>query len=266
MEKIDLEIFNRISWPDILWSIILIVIAFVIWNLVSRFRNKLLSKVEGKSEEAVKRKAAISSGSNFIKLVLIVFTVLNILQINGINVSSILAGLGIAGAVVALAVQDMGKDIIQGLRILADGFFSVGQCIRYNGEDYQVISFSIRTTTLKSIVNNNVVIVSNRNISEVTKLSGKEFLYISLPYETDPKIADEVFTKCAEEIGKIKGITKSSYLGLRDFEESAIKYQLTFTCKPIERYNMIRASMRIIKDILAENKISIPYNKITILQ
>lgn len=255
-----------LSWSNILWSIAFISVAFILWRLIRSFRDTMISRLDEKSERTVKRKAAITNASNFVKFLLMAITALSVLQINGLNVTSILTGLGIVGAAGALAAQDVGKDVIQGVRILTDEFFSVGDYIRYNGDDYQVIDFTIRTTILKSIASNNTVIVSNRNISEVTKLSGVEYLYVLLPFETDPEKADGIFTKCAEEIGHIKGITKSRYLGLREFEESSVQYQLTFTCKPIDRYGMRRAAMRIIKDNLAENNISIPYNRIIVMQ
>lgn len=257
---------KSISWADLLWSLVIVIAAFAIWWLIKRFRDEIISKLDGKADSIVKRKAAIISASNFIKLLLITVTVLFVLQTNGINVSSILTGLGIVGAAGALAVQDTAKDAIQGIRILTGDYYSVGDCIKYNGDDYQVIEFSIRTTVLKSISSNNTVIVSNRNVTEVTKLSGMEFLYIPLSYETNPALADKVLTECAQEIGRVKGISKSRYLGLREFEESSIQYQLSFSCKPTERFGMRRAAMRIIKDNLDRNNILLPYRKITVLQ
>ena len=48
-----------------------------------------------------------------------IITVLMVLEIYGINVTSMLAGVGIAGIVIGFALQDSLKDIIRGFVILA---------------------------------------------------------------------------------------------------------------------------------------------------
>lgn len=261
-----MELFEGLTWRHVLWSAIVIIAAIVLWVLIKSLRDKMLSKFEGKSERMVKRQSAVNNASNTLKVLLIVIAILSVLEINGVNVTSILTGLGIVGAAIALAAQDAGKDIIQGIRILTDDFFSVGDFVKYNGDDYQVVDFTLRTTAFKSLANGNTVIVSNRNISEITKLSGIEYILVSVPYDTDPEKADEIFKQCADEMRNVKGMSKAEYLGLREFEESSVKYQFTFTCKPSDRFKMIRATMRIIKDRLAENKIPVAYNKIIVMK
>ena len=68
---------------------------------------------------------------NVLRYLLLLVTILLILQINGINVTSLVAGLGIVSAVVGLALQDILKDVIMGLHILSGRFFSVGDAVRY---------------------------------------------------------------------------------------------------------------------------------------
>ena len=71
---------------------------------------------------------------SIVRYVFIIITILTLLQVNGVDVSSILAGLGLAGVIVGLAVQDALKDIIRGFSIVSDHYFSVGDVIKYNDQ------------------------------------------------------------------------------------------------------------------------------------
>ena len=96
--------------------------------------------------------------------VIIVITVLLILQINGINVSSLLAGVGIMGAVIGLAIQDWLKDIIRGTSILSDNYFSVGDIIRYNGIEGKVVVIGLKTTKIQELKTGYIKSIANRKI------------------------------------------------------------------------------------------------------
>lgn len=52
---------------------------------------------------------------NITKYTVIIFLILAILTVYGVDVTSVLAGLGIVGVVLGFALQDLAKDIIAGL-------------------------------------------------------------------------------------------------------------------------------------------------------
>ena len=62
-----------------------------------------------------------------------------ILAVWGINPSSLIAGLGIGSAVVALAAQDFVKNLISGFSILSDRPFLVGDWIQVGNNEGRVM-------------------------------------------------------------------------------------------------------------------------------
>ena len=90
------------------------------------------------------------------------------MQINGINVTSLVAGLGILSAIVGLALQDVIKDIVTGLRIVSEHYFGVGDVIMYEDIEGEVIELSIRSTTIRNINNDEITTISNRLFSKAT--------------------------------------------------------------------------------------------------
>jgi small-conductance mechanosensitive channel len=69
--------------------------------------------------------------NSILKYFLGIISLLIILDINGVNISSLVAGLGVVGIIVGLALQDALKDIIMGKNIITGHFFQVGDVIKY---------------------------------------------------------------------------------------------------------------------------------------
>ena len=260
------EIFQNLVLKNLIWSAVFIIAAFVIWFVIKRFRDSLLKKVTGEMKEDVQRRAAITTTSSVMKYVLILLTILTVLSVNGVNVSSIIASLGIAGAVAGLAWQDMFKDLIQGLRIVSDNFFSVGDYVVYKGNNYRVVELSMRTTRFESMVNKDIVVECNRNITEITRISGLQYINVPVPYETDSGMADEVLTEAAETIRKLPGVKGCKYIGLKSFEDSYINYLIELKTEPYNIISMRRQAMRKIREAFVSRGIEVPYQQIDIHQ
>lgn len=83
-----------------------------------------------------------------IKAVLIFIGASTILQIWGIQVGPILAGLGLFGVAVALGAQDLFKNLIAGILIIAEKRFNTGDWIRVEG----VVEGTVETIGFRSTV------------------------------------------------------------------------------------------------------------------
>lgn len=195
---------------------------------------------------------------------IVVLAFLLILQINGINVTSLFAGLGIASAIIGLALQDLLKDAIMGMHIIGDKFFSVGDMVQYGNIKGTVISLNMRTTKIKDYDDNGIISISNRNIDKIKKLSDMLDIDIPLRYGEDYEEVDAVLLKAAKEIEKIKGVRRCEYKGTQDFEDSAITYKVRLFCSPQNMPDIRRSAMRVIQAELRENDLTIPYTTITV--
>ena len=103
------ETLEKIAFSKNLWlSLAVIAAAVLFWFALKKVLIKFLSGKKRTSKFMTHTKFI----ANIIKYFIIIFVVLFVLQINGINVSSVLTGLGVAGVVVGFALQDLLKDII----------------------------------------------------------------------------------------------------------------------------------------------------------
>lgn len=84
------------------------------------------------------------------KLLVVVIGVLMILQNTGVNVVSLIAGLGLGGLALALAAQDTAANLFGSVTIIADRPFQVGDFIRVAGSEGIVEDLGFRSTRIRT--------------------------------------------------------------------------------------------------------------------
>lgn len=243
-------------------SVIIAIITIVVIKLLKHIFKKQIKN--NNTREDKRKNTYFNLLNNIAKYAVFIVGVMLILQVNGINVSSILAGLGIASVITGLALQDAFKDIIMGFNIIVDGYFSIGDVIRIDDIEGKVISMKLKSTRIKDIGNDNIYTIANRNIDRALVVSNVIDVDIPLEYEAKKRDIEEVLEKIitkAKENEKIKDI---KYMGIKKFGDSAIEYKIRISCNPEVR-GVCRIYVNgIIKEIFEENNITIPYTQIDI--
>ena len=108
--------------------IIYIVLGYLVYMILSNIIKKSTSKIK------TKRGATISTIiRHIIKYAIAIIVVISILNVLGINVTSMLAGVGIIGVVVGLSLQDIMKDYLVGFSIVFEEQYDVGDYVEING-------------------------------------------------------------------------------------------------------------------------------------
>lgn len=238
-----------------------ILLGFILYIIIKGVFNRTKSKT--KRQETIKNLIL-----SIIKYVIIIFIGLICLSIIGINVTSFLAGLGIAGVVVGLALQDIMKDILSGIFIISDDQFDVGDLVEINGFVGEVLSLGLKTTKLKNY-EGKIKFISNRNISEVinySKSNTMAVLDVPVSYEEDLKRVEKVLNNITKKIDQeIDTKNSTQILGINNFADSAIIYRIISEVKPAGHYEAQRIMRKIVKEEFDKNNITIPYNKLEVI-
>lgn len=260
------EFSNFLMKKELLISIVIVVVAVVVYFLIKKIIHRLMNKNVANSKIDRKRKTYMKLFNNIIKYILIILTVLAIMQVNGVNVSSLVAGLGLASAIAGLALQDALKDIIMGVNIIVDDYFAVGDVVKINNVEGKVIEVGLKTTKLKDIITNDTFVIANRNIGEATNISTQLDIDVPLPYENKVEDIEEILGRAISKIEQIEEVLKIEYRGLQEFGDSAIFYKIRLYCKPEIKPQIRRDANRIIKLELDANNIDIPYMQVDLHQ
>ncbi|WP_423793388.1 mechanosensitive ion channel family protein [Methanocaldococcus indicus] len=141
------------------------------------------------------------------KILIIIFSILTALSSIGYDITALLAGLGIGGLAVALAMQDVIKNFIAGVLILIDKPFLIGHWIKVGDFEGIVEEIGMRTTKIRTF-DKSLVIMPNYKIldSEIENFDVRDrrrvLMTIGLVYSTPPekiRKAKEIILKIIEE-------------------------------------------------------------------
>ena len=242
-------------------TLIIAAIALIICIAVKRtFR-----KISHQMDKSNRMRYNLKTVSSVIRSVVFCFAILFVLQVNNVNVGALMTGLGIAGIVVAFAVQDLLKDLIMGIGIFIGNYFKVGDIVTYgNVEEGRVVSFTVKTTKIYDVNTGETLTVSNRNISEITRISDWLDVIVPGPYTVEAVRMREICEKIAERIRELEDVTDCVFLGTDEFAESLIKYRLRLFTDPAKKRPTKRAANAVIQDVFAENGIEVPFNQLDV--
>lgn len=140
------------------------------------------------------RAAAVSVvplGSKAAKIAILGFALLAILQNVGINVTGLLAGLGIGGLAVALAAQKTVENLFGGVTLIVDQPVRVGDFCRFGDRIGTVEEIGLRSTRVRTL-DRTVVSIPNSQFAaeQLENFSRRDLIWlhttIGLRYETTP--------------------------------------------------------------------------------
>ena len=263
-EKMFTRLLEYLKTPKFWVSLIIIVAAIVLWQVLKHVRKKYIEK-NGAASTTISHVLLDIGRWVFVFIVLVA-----LLQLNGINVTGLVTGLGVVSIIVGFALQDFLRDIIMGAHIMTDKFFEVGDVVRYDTAEGktvegEVISFKIRTTKIRLVDYQEVMTISNRNIDEITVLSDIFDLDINIPYHVDPAMVHKTLGEITEEIAKIEGITETMYKGTERFNESSVCYRIRYWTSPKWTRNDIRrAATTLVQEGMIKAGIPFAFNHLDV--
>ena len=141
-------------------SLITIFIFWLLHQLVIPF-SFLIKKFEEKIS-----KPLVDWTLRGLKILIIILGTVAILELWGIKVGPVIAGLGLLGVAVALGAQDLFKNLISGIMILMERRFTIGDAILVSGEVEGVVEQIGFRSTLVRRFDSTPVMVPNFKFAE----------------------------------------------------------------------------------------------------
>jgi small conductance mechanosensitive channel len=133
-----------------------------------------------------------------VRLLVVALFVILALQNLGVELLPLIAGLGIAGAGVALAMQGLLGNVVAGLSIIFTKPFRVGEYISIVGEEGRVETISLFNTTLGHPDRSIVVIPNRKIVGEILHNYGRIRqldVTVGIAYETDLNLAFQLINE-----------------------------------------------------------------------
>ena len=252
-----------ISSKKFILPIAYIVIGVIVYNVI-KFLMKKISKTKYADK---KKKTIIALLKNIIKYLIMIFVVLAILSVYGVDTSSIITSIGVAGVIIGLALQDIVADFLAGVLILFDNHYAIGDVVTIDGFTGEVVNFGLMTTKIRA-ASGEIMILSNSSFKKVINYNMNNtthYINIDVAYDTDINKLEKCLNEMKDEVEKISGyVGNYKLLGIQEFASSSIKYMVMLECSNAKRFQVKRDFNMILKKYFDKYKIEIPYMKVDV--
>ena len=149
------------------------------------------------------------------------------LSIIGVNVSTIVASVGIVALIIGFSAESLIADVVTGAFMIFENQYNVGDIVEIDGFRGIVSNIGIRTTSITD-TGDNVKIINNsamKNILNRSDKLSKSVSDICIPYNTDleklesqlPELMNDIYEQRSETFK-----TPPRYLGVQTLADSAV--------------------------------------------
>jgi moderate conductance mechanosensitive channel len=238
-------------------------VAFVLARIIAGATNRMIVIADRKDS----RPGRVSQVKTFASIlrttlnaILWTLTAIQVLTIIGVNLGPLLASAGVAGIAIGLAAQTIVKDILNGMLIILEDQFNVGDTVRLTGMTGTVESMSLRRTELRD-GDGTLYVVPNSQITTVANLS-RDFsvatVNVNVDFSASPDKVVPLLTSIAMDIRNDDAfapvfLKDPEVLGVDAIKGSEVVYPVVFKTIATKQYGPIREFRRRVRIALEEN-------------
>jgi small-conductance mechanosensitive channel len=174
-----------------------------------------------------------------VSVTLFALAIIVILDNLGVNVTALVAGLGIGGIAIGLAAQGIFSDLFAALSILFDKPFRRGDVIQFDQTTGTIERIGLKTTRLRSL-NGELVVMANTKLleREIHNYAGGRSRRSQLPfgvvYQTRPDELEKISSLAKGAVESRKGCTFVR-CAIRGFGASSIDFELIFDTRSTDQ-------------------------------
>lgn len=270
IEEITLAENTSYLLENIIISLILVSLAHVLYLILDIIIFRAIIRV------AKKTKTTLDDGlftivQSTLKIALIVLVFLYILNIWGVQIGPFLAGLGIAGLAVALALQPTLSNIFSGVALILDKTVRVGDLVYLDAETRGTIEkIGFRSTKIKT-ADNELIIIPNSKLADskiqniaLPEPKSRVVVPFSIGYGSNIEKVKKIVTK---EIQSISKLSKKSEIIVQfiAMSTSSLEFKAYFFVNHYgERGAATDEANTKIYNALNKNKIEVPFSRLDI--
>jgi small conductance mechanosensitive channel len=256
---IDAETFTRNRLPHLF---VVALMGFILSRLLRIVTARMVRVAERHTPDPVhvsqvKTLAGVIRTTGLAVIGLIVS--LQILDAVGINLAPLLASAGVAGIALGLAAQNIVRDMLNGVLILIEDQFNLGDTVRLAGLAGTVEAMTLRKTTVRD-ADGTLYVIPNSQITTVANLSkgySVATVNVSVDFSANPDRVLELLRGIATEIRtceEFRGLflADPQILGVDAIKGSELIFPVVFKTLATKQYEPVREFRRRVRLALEE--------------
>ncbi|MBR0385133.1 MAG: mechanosensitive ion channel family protein [Erysipelotrichaceae bacterium] len=238
-----LEVLEYFISPTFYFSLLVLAVTWVLMYFIKQY---LIKKVAYTTKGEQHSNTFAGVFFSILQYLVIIIAAIVIMKLHGINVTSILAGLGIVATIVGLALQDTLKDIFAGINIFNNNYYKVGDMVRYNNEECDVKYFNARITKFQSLRTNSTYTVNNSMIHSIEKIKDRGIQTFHFPFDLEKEKVDACMEAICERMrNECANLKEIFYDGMKDINTSGVEYELKYAC-PAHKSEKVKDTLALI--------------------
>lgn len=214
-------------------------------------REVILGIVEYRTQTSEHSAEMLGSAMSLIRIAVTVavfaIALVVVLDNLGVNVTGLVAGLGIGGIAIGLAAQDIFKELFAALAIIFDKPFVRGDAIQYDATSGTVEKIGLKTTRVRAVTGEEKIISNSllldKEISNLTRLYKRRVKFpIGIIYQTPPHVAARI----PEMLGEVVEAHGAEFVraGFVGFGASSLDFEVEFDV-PSPDWEVVHASRHV---------------------
>lgn len=265
VSEIEFEPFMYEMITSFIYTFVIISLAYIIYVVINTVIIHGIKKVTKKAKSNIDE-SLLPLLNGVINISVVALTLLYILSIWGIEITPLLAGLGIAGLAVAFALQPILSNIFSGVAMVLDQSVRVNDLV-YLDDSHKgrILKIGVRTTKIRTF-DNELIIVPNNKIAEsviqnvaLPEPRSRAVIPFSVAYGSD---IDKVKKIILKELKAIELIEKDPAPSVRFIEmgDSGLHFKAYYFVSSFEhRFETIDQANTRIYNALNKAGIEIPF-------
>jgi small-conductance mechanosensitive channel len=227
---------------DVLFTIA-VVMQVAIW-----LREIILGFIERRASNGQHERDTLASAMVLIRLLVsfAVFAIAGIVILDnlGVNVTGLVAGLGVGGIAIGLAAQGIFSDLFAAISIIFDKPFRRGDTVTYDTTTARVEKIGMKSTRLRALTGEEKIISNSKLLEkEITNNTLTVYRRVNFPitlvYHTPPAVAARI-PDILQEIVEANG-SQFIRAGFTTFGPSSLDFQLVFDVNSDDVEEMFKA-------------------------
>jgi small conductance mechanosensitive channel len=257
---VDTQEFIRSKLPHL---VVVALIAFVLIRLLGLITSRMMRIAEmhaaGKSRiSQVKTLAGVIRTTGY--AIISAIAAMQILAAMGVNLAPLLASAGVAGVAIGLAAQSIVKDVLNGIIILLEDQFDVGDTVRLAGLAGTVEGMTLRKTTVRD-GDGTLYVIPNSQITTVANLSigySVATVNVSVDFSANPDKVQEILKAIAMDVRSSDAfkdvfLADPQILGVDSMKGSQLIFPVVFKTRATQQYGPMREFQRRVRLALEEH-------------
>ncbi len=260
----DLQEFLHVGLPKLIFIALYAAALILVVNFIT---GRVLKIAERRDTVGVLRGAQLRTLATVIRATgIVIVSLLAFLQIMEnvlhFNLGPLLASAGVAGVAIGLAAQTIVKDVLNGILILIEDQYNVGDVVTLAGMTGTVDSMTLRMTTVRGF-DGTIYLIPNSQITNVANQSrdySVSTLNVSVDFSANPDQVIPLLKQIALEVRnepdfKDVFVADPQVLGVDSIKGTEVIYPIQIRTLPRKQFDAMREMQRRIRLALEQHNL-----------